>query len=307
MSFAKNHISLFAVVFCAVFSAAHAEEQIPNEPDIDVGAAEPLIMSQTANIDYELIAIPQGDITETEYILLLTKIREISDNIPRDKILMQNGITMEGRILEENKEYLKISVNSNLMRIFKDRIKEIIPMPEEDKEKLIYLYNKKAELVNRFDKQQQAKGLVKLKGRWITREEKKEKEIETIRRKAELKAERAKKIKDTNRRLTAEESSDYLSDILDELIWDDPENPPFRNAKDAEAVGNKLLEISKRVSRGYYSCMKLYFKAIDFYIKAKNSPTASTQKRYLKEANKIWQSAETDRRNVDETISASEN
>ncbi|MBN2190860.1 MAG: hypothetical protein JW728_06610 [Candidatus Aureabacteria bacterium] len=302
MNFAKSRVNLFAVVFLSVFSASHAQEQISDE--LDVGAAEPLMSSETADAGCELIAIPGGDISETEYILLLTKIREISDNIPRDRILMQNGITMEGRILEENREYVKISVNSNLMKIFKDRIKEITPMPEQDKEKLIYLYNKKVELVNRFDKQQQAKGLVKFKGKWISREDRKDKELEDIRRKAELKAERAKKLKDSNRRLTAEESRDYLSDILDELIWDDPENPPFRNAKDAEIVGNKLLEISKRVSRGYYSCMKLYFKSIDLYIKAKNSPTVSTQKRYLKEANKIWQSAETDRRNVDETISA---
>ncbi|MDD5644251.1 MAG: hypothetical protein PHO00_02225 [bacterium] len=304
MIFLKNYAYCLAgLIVFFVFPAVCAEDELFDE--IDIGAAEPLMSDVPSGTGP--VSIPQGEITEMEYILILTKIKEISDNIPRDRIIMQNGITMEGRILEENREYIKISVNSNLMRIFKDRIKEIEPMSEQDKEKLVTLYNKKAELINRFENQQKAKGLVKFKGKWVTREVKKEKEIEEIKRKKELKAERAKKLKDSNRRLMADESRDYLSDMLDELIWDDPENPPFRNAKDAEILGNKLLEISQRISRGYYSCLKSYFKAIDLYIKAKNSPTVTTQKRYLKEANKVWQLAETDRRNVDETISAPEN
>lgn len=249
-----------------------------------------------------LVGIPEGEITATEYRLILTKIKDISESIPRDKIVMKNGIEFDGRILEETGEYVKFSSGSSFLKFKKKKIDEIIPMSEENKKNLEILFQKKTELVKRFEEQQKNSGLVKYRGQWMTREERKNRMVEMIKRKAALKAERIRKIKKSREQLSSQESSEYLAKLLDELVWDSSENPPFKNIKDVEVLGNKLLQINKRLSRGYYVCLKAYFRALGLYIKAKNSPTISTQKRYLKEAYKEWQAAETSRRIVDETI-----
>ncbi len=249
-----------------------------------------------------LVEIPEGAITATEYRWILIKIKDISESIARDKIIMQNGIEFDGRILEEADEYMKFSSGSGLLKFKREQIGEIIPMSEENKKNLEILFQKKTELVKRFEEQQKSRGLIKYKGRWMTREERKNRMAKMIKRKAVLKADRIREIKESQKQLSPQESSEYLAKLLDELVWDNPENPPFTNIKDVEILGNRLLQIRKRLSRGYYVCLKAYFHALDFYIKSKDSPTTSTRKKYLKEAYKEWQGAETSRCTVDETV-----
>ncbi|MCK5159995.1 MAG: hypothetical protein KAQ99_00325 [Candidatus Aureabacteria bacterium] len=304
--FGNKKISLkFAFSLCIVFMCCFSicgESAAGQGPERKPAEKEKTGIKEETEKKNSLVEIPEGEITATEYRLILTKIKDISESIARDKIVMKNGIEFDGRILEETGEGVKFSSGSGLLKFRNEKIDEIIPMSEKNKKDLEILFQKKTELVKRFEEQQKNRGLVKYKGRWMAREERRNRMAEMIKRKAELKADRIREIKKSQKQLSPRESSEYLANLLDELVWDNPENPPFKNIKDVEVLGNKLLQISKKLSRGYYVCLKAYFHALDFYTKSKNSPTTSTQKKYLKEAYKEWQAAETSRCTVDETV-----
>lgn len=304
--FGNKKISLkFGLFLCIAFMCflcicgESAAEQDPERKPPEKEKAG--IEEETEKKDL-LVEIPEDEITATEYRLILIKIKDISESIPRDKIVMKNGIEFDGRILEETDEYVKFSSGSSFLKFKKEKIDEIIPMSEGNKKNLEILFQQKTELVKKFEEQQKNRGLVKYRGQWMTREERKNRMAEMIKRKAALKADRIREIKKSRKQLSPQESSEYLAELLDELVWDNPENPPFKNIKDVEVLGNKLLQISKRLSRGYYVCLKAYFRALDLYIKAKNSPTTRTQKKYFKKAYKEWLAAETSRCTVDETV-----